>query len=137
MLDKSLWINSKGTPRSRKHHCLNPALNGDQVNPPPSMFSNTTSGSSKETKVTTSPPKDLLTIAQMAQAHESSIVKLAKEIPFMIQQAIRKAMPLARDKFEVLENDVISLREDVARHTDLLTSNNMDLSTLAAVETQF
>ncbi|MCD7461745.1 hypothetical protein HAX54_047020 [Datura stramonium] len=44
----------------------------------------------------------------------------AKDIPSMIQQAIMKAMQLARDNFkghcatfEVLESDVISLRKDV------------------------
>ncbi|MCE0482039.1 hypothetical protein HAX54_040373 [Datura stramonium] len=47
--------------------------------------------------------------------------KLEKAIPSMIQQAIKKAMQPARDKLrglcttiEVLENDVIALRKDVA-----------------------
>ncbi|MCD9641817.1 hypothetical protein HAX54_028262 [Datura stramonium] len=44
---------------------------GDMINPPPSMFSSTTIGSSQPTAVTASPPNDLLKIAQMAQAHES------------------------------------------------------------------
>ncbi|MCE0480842.1 hypothetical protein HAX54_037994 [Datura stramonium] len=69
-------------------------------------------------------PHDLLKIAQMTQLHQSQIVKLAKAIPSMIQQAIKKAMQPARDKLrglctivEVLENEVITLRKDVATLT--------------------
>ncbi|MCD9642875.1 hypothetical protein HAX54_029917, partial [Datura stramonium] len=163
MLEKSLRINSKGRPSSRKHHCLIPAFHwikleaegvitldtkidkdapastrskgmGDRINPPPSVFSSTTAGSSQATVVTASLPTDLLIIAQMAQAHESQIIKLAKAILSMIQQAIKKAIQPAKDKLrglcakaEVLENDLISLRKDVARHADPLTSINKDL----------
>ncbi|MCD9638162.1 hypothetical protein HAX54_021936 [Datura stramonium] len=44
---------------------------GVRIDPPPSMFSSTTLGSSQESAVTASPPTNLLIIAQMAQAHES------------------------------------------------------------------
>ncbi|MCE3052480.1 hypothetical protein HAX54_052730 [Datura stramonium] len=63
-------------------------------------------------------PNDLLKIAQMAQEHESHIVKLSKAIPSMIQQAIKKAMQPTRDTLrglcatvEVLENAVTSQPE--------------------------
>ncbi|MCE3050101.1 hypothetical protein HAX54_046466, partial [Datura stramonium] len=56
----------------------------------------------------------------MAQVHESQIMKLAKAIPSMIQQTIKKAMQTAREKLrglcaivEVLENEVITLRKDM------------------------
>ncbi|MCD9638176.1 hypothetical protein HAX54_021952 [Datura stramonium] len=67
---------------------------------------------------------DVLKIAQMAQVNESQIVKLAKAISSMIQHAIKKAMKPYRDKLrglystvEVLENEVIALRNDVATLT--------------------
>ncbi|MCD7460176.1 hypothetical protein HAX54_043002 [Datura stramonium] len=63
-------------------------------------------------------------VCTKAQEHESQILKLAKAIPSMIQQAIKKAMQPARNKLrglcatvEILENEVIALRKDMATLT--------------------
>ncbi|MCD9645491.1 hypothetical protein HAX54_034454 [Datura stramonium] len=85
------------------------------------MLSSTAEGQFLAAEVPASTPTDLFKIAQMAQAHESQILKLAKAILSMIQQAIMKSMQPARNKLrglcatvEVLQNDVIALRKDVA-----------------------
>ncbi|MCD9638847.1 hypothetical protein HAX54_023007, partial [Datura stramonium] len=74
----------------------------NKTQPPPSMPSSTTGGQFQAVEVPTSTPTDFLIIAQMAQAHESHIVKLAKAIPSMIQQAIKKDMQPTRDKYRGL-----------------------------------
>ncbi|MCD7469348.1 hypothetical protein HAX54_008311 [Datura stramonium] len=61
-----LDITDKDAPASKR-----PKGIGARIDPPPSMFCITTAGSSQETTVTASLPMNLLTIAQMAQAHES------------------------------------------------------------------
>ncbi|MCE3052450.1 hypothetical protein HAX54_052675 [Datura stramonium] len=58
----------------------------------PSMLSNKTEAQFQAVEVPASILIVLFKIAQMAQVHESQIVKLAKAIPSMIQQAIKKAM---------------------------------------------
>ncbi|MCD7458122.1 hypothetical protein HAX54_037369 [Datura stramonium] len=72
-----------------------------------------------------------------------NIIKLAKVIPSMIQQAIKRAMQPARDKLrglcatvEVLENDVIALRKDVAALTGPPPSSNPIPPELVAVTSQ-
>ncbi|MCD9641482.1 hypothetical protein HAX54_027679 [Datura stramonium] len=82
----------------------------------------------------------LFKIAQMDQAHKSQIVKLAKVIPSMIQQAIKKAIQPARDKLkgicatvEVLESHVIALRKDVPTLTRPPPASNSIPPELAAV----
>ncbi|MCD7458895.1 hypothetical protein HAX54_039519 [Datura stramonium] len=63
------------------------------------------------------PYPSLLKIAQMGQSHESQIVKLSKAIPSMIQQAMQPAREKLRGlyaKVDALENEVITLRNEVA-----------------------
>ncbi|MCD9640906.1 hypothetical protein HAX54_026641 [Datura stramonium] len=79
---------------------------------------------------TTTPP-DLLKLAQMDQVHESQLMKLAKAIPSMIQQVIKKAMQPARDKLKgfcttvvVLENEMITLRKELATLTGPSSTSN-------------
>ncbi|MCD7470079.1 hypothetical protein HAX54_009653 [Datura stramonium] len=93
--------------------------------------------------ITASAPIDFFKIAQMSQAHESQIVKLAKAIPSMIQQAIKKITQPARDKLrglcaivEVLESDVISLRKDVDTLTGPPPASNTKPIEPAAVTSQ-
>ncbi|MCD7467954.1 hypothetical protein HAX54_005671 [Datura stramonium] len=99
--------------------------------PPPSMLSSTIEGQLQEAKVPASTTTDLFKIAQMAQAHESQIVKLAKDIPSMIQQSIKKVTQPTRDKlrglcatFEILANDLTTLRKDEATITGSPTASD-------------
>ncbi|MCD7458758.1 hypothetical protein HAX54_039059 [Datura stramonium] len=89
--------------------------------PPPSTPYNTPASQFHPATAPTTTPPDLVKLEQMAQVHESQLIKLAKAIPYMIQQAIKKAMQPARDKLkglytavEVLENEVITLGKEVA-----------------------
>ncbi|MCD7458166.1 hypothetical protein HAX54_037458 [Datura stramonium] len=123
---------------------------GDRINPPPSMFSSTTAGSSQATYDVGS---SLLT-AEMRNKEEErdeNLAKMMARLELMTKhvmgaepkgQAIKKAMQPSRDKLrglcakvQVLENDLIALREDVARHTDPIPSINMDLHEPAAMVT--
>ncbi|MCD9560091.1 hypothetical protein HAX54_018533 [Datura stramonium] len=65
----------------------------------------------------TSPPPDLLNIAQRAKMHENQFVQLAKAIPSMIQSALKKALQPAKDKLthlcskvDVIESEVTTLQ---------------------------
>ncbi|MCD7451365.1 hypothetical protein HAX54_011294 [Datura stramonium] len=116
----------------------------NMTQPPTPMPSSTTEGQYQVAKVLASTPTDLLKITQMAQAHESQIVKLAKVIPYMIQQVIKKAMQPATDNLrglyatvEVLENDMIALRKDVATLTRPPPTSNLTPPEPAAVTPQF
>ncbi|MCE0481749.1 hypothetical protein HAX54_039744 [Datura stramonium] len=74
----------------------------NRTSPPPlAPFSTSASQFHAAATPTTIPP-DLIKLAQMAQVHESQLVKLAKDIPSMIQHAIKKAMQLSRDKLKGL-----------------------------------
>ncbi|MCD7449061.1 hypothetical protein HAX54_048959, partial [Datura stramonium] len=91
--------------------------------PPPSMPSNTPAGQFQAAVAPTTTP-DFLKLAQMVQVHESQLMNLAKPIPSMIQQAIKKAMQPSREKtkglcttVEVLQNEVVTLRKEVATLT--------------------
>ncbi|MCE3049425.1 hypothetical protein HAX54_044805 [Datura stramonium] len=128
LLDKIVWADGMITLDAKIDKDA-PALKRakdtkNRTQPPPSMLSSTIDGQFQVAEVPASTPTDLFKIAQIAQAHESQIVKLAKSIPSMIQQAIKKSMQPARDKLrgrcstiEVLENDVIAFKKDV----DILT----------------
>ncbi|MCE0481762.1 hypothetical protein HAX54_039780 [Datura stramonium] len=70
------------------------------------------------------PPKasGLLKIAHMARSHNTQLLKLAKTIPLMILQAIKKVMKLVVDKLgslcaqmDVLEGEVAAIREELNR----------------------
>ncbi|MCE0481154.1 hypothetical protein HAX54_038638 [Datura stramonium] len=75
-----------------------------------------------------SPPPDLLNIAQMEKMHENQLVRLAKDIPSIIQSSLKKALQSARDKLthlcskvDVLESEVTILQQEVTTftaHTD-------------------
>ncbi|MCE0482113.1 hypothetical protein HAX54_040515, partial [Datura stramonium] len=111
--------------------------------PPPSAPSNTPSGQFHEVATPTTTPPDLLKLAQMAQVHESQVMKLAKAIPSMIQQAIKKAMQPSREKLkglcttvELLENEVITLRKEVAALTQPPSTSSPTPLEPAAVPSQ-
>ncbi|MCE3051833.1 hypothetical protein HAX54_050934 [Datura stramonium] len=98
--------------------------------PPPYVPSNTPAGQFQAAAAPTTTPPNLLKLAQMAQVHKSQLMKLAKAIPSMIQQAIKKAMQPARDKLKglcttvkVLENEVITLMKEVSTLTGPSASN--------------
>ncbi|MCD9639463.1 hypothetical protein HAX54_024032, partial [Datura stramonium] len=72
----------------------------------------------------TSPPLDLLNIAQREKMHENQLVRLAKAITSMIQSAFKKALQPAKDKLthlcskvDVLESEVTTLQQEVATLT--------------------
>ncbi|MCD7455209.1 hypothetical protein HAX54_027421 [Datura stramonium] len=71
-----------------------------------------------------SPPPDLLNIAQRAKMHENQLLRLAKALPSMIQGAIKKALQPAKDKLaslfstvDVLECKVGTLKQEVVALT--------------------
>ncbi|MCD9644706.1 hypothetical protein HAX54_033126 [Datura stramonium] len=60
-----------------------------------------------------SPPLDLLNIAQRSNMHENQLVRFAKAIPSMIQNAIKKALQPAKDKLASLCSTVDVLESEV------------------------
>ncbi|MCD7470419.1 hypothetical protein HAX54_010289 [Datura stramonium] len=127
-MERSAQINSKEGPSNRTHHYHILALDAPtmkrakgiekRTQPPPSMPSSTPEG-------------------------QLQIVKLAKAIPSMIHQGIKKAMQPARDKLrglcttvDVLENEVITLRKDVATLTRHPLASNPNPPEPAAVTSQ-
>ncbi|MCD7452453.1 hypothetical protein HAX54_016627 [Datura stramonium] len=88
-------------------------------------------------------PPDLLKIAQRAKEHEIHILKLGKAIPSMIQTSIKKVLQPAKDELksvcstvEVLENEVISLREEVSALDKSPSTRNANPPEPAAVSVQ-
>ncbi|MCE3216161.1 hypothetical protein HAX54_005154 [Datura stramonium] len=72
----------------------------------------------------TSPPQDLLNIAQREKIQENQLVRLAKAISSMIQSALKKALQPAKDKLthlcskvDVLESEVTTLQQEMATFT--------------------
>ncbi|MCD7462688.1 hypothetical protein HAX54_049103 [Datura stramonium] len=68
-----------------------------------------------------SPPPDLLNIALRDKMHKNQLVRLAKDLPAMIQGAIKKALQPPKDKLarlcstvDVLECKVGTLKQEVA-----------------------
>ncbi|MCE3215349.1 hypothetical protein HAX54_002039 [Datura stramonium] len=64
----------------------------------------------------------LLKVSQMDHAHKGKLEKLAKAITSLIQQTLKKAMKLEFNKMgrlcaqvDVLENEVVALKEEVDR----------------------
>ncbi|MCD9640657.1 hypothetical protein HAX54_026105, partial [Datura stramonium] len=111
--------------------------------PPPLAPSNTPAGQFHAAGAPTTTPPYLIKLAQMAQVHESQLMKLARIIPSMIQQAIRKTMQPARDKLkglcttiEVLEIEVVSLRKEVATLTGTSYTRNLTPLEPAVVPSQ-
>ncbi|MCE3050520.1 hypothetical protein HAX54_047414 [Datura stramonium] len=114
-------INSKEGPRSRLHHCHIRASyqnwqrcpsyevakgTENKTPPPPFVPSNTPASQFQAVAAPTTTPPDLLKLVEIAQVHESQLMKLAKAIPSLIQQAIKNAMQPARDKLNGLRTIV-------------------------------
>ncbi|MCD7453974.1 hypothetical protein HAX54_022892, partial [Datura stramonium] len=71
-----------------------------------------------------SPPANFLNNAQRAKMHENWLVWLAKALPSMLHNAIKKSLLPAKDKFaslcstiDVLESEVRTLKQEVAALT--------------------
>ncbi|MCD9643846.1 hypothetical protein HAX54_031698 [Datura stramonium] len=110
---------------------------------PSSMFSSIALGSPQADRVNSSLPTGLLTMAQMARAHNSQLLKLAKTIPPIIKKAIKKAMqPIVEKlgclhaKVEVLEKEVTTLGGEVVRRKEILSPTNIDMNELLTATTQ-
>ncbi|MCD7452196.1 hypothetical protein HAX54_015476, partial [Datura stramonium] len=93
---------------------------GNRTPPPPSASSHTSAAPFHTAKFHTPTPLDLLNIARRAKIHERQLVQLGKDIPSMIQLAIKKALQPTKDKLkslcstvEVLEDEVGTLKKEV------------------------
>ncbi|MCD7460648.1 hypothetical protein HAX54_044045, partial [Datura stramonium] len=78
-------------------------------------------------------------MAQMARAHNAQLLKLSKDIPPMIQKAIKMAMQPVVDKLgslcarvDMLEEEVAAKREDLDRRKDRSPPIDMNLKITAA-----
>ncbi|MCD7457680.1 hypothetical protein HAX54_035843 [Datura stramonium] len=97
---------------------------GNMPPPSPSASTHTTTTPLHIVESHNSPPHDLLHIAQRAKMHENQLLRLAKALPSMIQNAIKKALQPAKDKLatlcsivDVLESEVGTLKQEVAALT--------------------
>ncbi|MCD9560988.1 hypothetical protein HAX54_019855 [Datura stramonium] len=100
------------------------AKNTGNIAPPSPLASTHTKTSPLYTAETyNSLPPDLINIAQRAKMHENKLVRLAKALPSMIHNAIKKALQPSKDKLaslcsivDVLESEVGTLKQDVISH---------------------